>query len=161
MPRIMRPVASHQVTSATLVLTSSSPATGVSGEPWHGLWRQMDTGGLQCRDLIQRCQALFGLAALCVLGSPNPPDPRGCITCIPFSRPPFLPIERPRCPKCQNRIMLARISPGPAGYAFECAKRNHAPAVTVAHDPMKSGTTGWITGELKPQYTLADCGGLA
>ena len=43
--------------------------------------------------------------------------------------------------------------PGPAGYdsrTFECAKCNHALAVIVAHDPMKSGRNGWIAGELKP-----------
>ena len=37
-----------------------------------GLCRHMYTGGLRCPDLIQRCQALFSLAALCVLGCPNP-----------------------------------------------------------------------------------------
>jgi hypothetical protein len=29
--------------------------------------------------------------------------------------PSLLPIERPRCPKCQGRMMLARIECGPAG----------------------------------------------
>lgn len=44
-------------------------AAGASGEPRHGLCRQIATGRLQCPDLTQRRQALFGLAALCVLMS--------------------------------------------------------------------------------------------
>ena len=67
--------------------------------------------------------------------------------------PSLLPIERPRCPKCQARMMLARISPGPAGYdsrTFECAKCDHVLTVKVAPDPMKSDKAGWIAGELKP-----------
>jgi len=42
--------------------------------------------------------------------------------------PSLLPIERPRCPKCQGRMMLARIEPGPNGSdlrTFECAKCDH------------------------------------
>ena len=35
-------------------------------EPWHGLCRQIATGGLRCPDLGQRHQALFSLVALCV-----------------------------------------------------------------------------------------------
>ena len=67
------------------------------------------------------------------------------------SEPSLLPIERPRCPKCQARMMLARISPGPEGYdsrTFECPRCDHV--LTVAHDPMKSDKAGWIAGELKP-----------
>jgi len=69
------------------------------------------------------------------------------------SEPSLLPIERPRCPKCQARMMLARISPGPEGYdsrTFECAKCDHVLTVKVAHGPMKSDKAGWIAGELKP-----------
>jgi hypothetical protein len=42
-----------------------------------------------------------------------------------FAEPSLLPIDRPRCPKCQGRMMLARIEPGPAGadlLTFECPK---------------------------------------
>jgi hypothetical protein len=42
--------------------------------------------------------------------------------------PSLTTIERPRCPKCQNRMMLARIMPGPPGFDlrnFECAKCVH------------------------------------
>lgn len=39
--------------------------------------------------------------------------------------PSLLPIERPRCPKCQGRMMLARIEAHPNGSdvrTFECPK---------------------------------------
>src|SRR6266699_142393 len=42
--------------------------------------------------------------------------------------PSLLPIERPRCPKCQSRMMLARIEPSPDGSdlrTFECQKCEH------------------------------------
>jgi DNA polymerase III alpha subunit (gram-positive type) len=66
------------------------------------------------------------------------------------STPPAL--ERPRCPKCQSRMMLARIMPGPPGYDlrnFECDKCDHVLTITVADDPM-NGSVGWLAGELKP-----------
>ena len=61
--------------------------------------------------------------------------------------------ERPRCPKCTNRMSLARIMPGPPGFDlrnFECEKCIHVITVTVATDPMKSDKVGWMAGELKP-----------
>jgi hypothetical protein len=69
--------------------------------------------------------------------------------------PPLSPIERPRCPKCAARMMLARISPGPAEgcecRTFECPKCDHMLTVTVAVDPMQSDdAVGWVAGELKP-----------
>jgi hypothetical protein len=65
--------------------------------------------------------------------------------------PSLLPIERPRCPKCQGRMMLARIEPGPAHSdlrIFECPKCEHV-LRTTAEDPMKSGSTGWQHSGLK------------
>ena len=64
----------------------------------------------------------------------------------------LLPIERPRCPKCQGRMMLARIERGPAGSdlrTFECPKCEHVCERQV-DDPLKSVNTGWMAGELKP-----------
>jgi hypothetical protein len=66
------------------------------------------------------------------------------------SYPPLLPIERPRCPKCQGRMMLARIEPGPAHSdlrTFECPKCEHVQRVMV-EDPIKSANTGWTGGGL-------------
>jgi hypothetical protein len=64
--------------------------------------------------------------------------------------PSLLPIERPRCPKCQGRMMLARIEPGPDHSdlrTFECPKCERV-VKTMVEDPMKSGVTGWLSGEL-------------
>jgi hypothetical protein len=47
---------------------------------------------------------------------------------------------------------LARIMPGPKGYDlrnFECGKCDHVITVTVATDPMKSDSLGWLAGELR------------
>jgi hypothetical protein len=74
---------------------------------------------------------------------------------MPLARslePSLLPIERPRCPKCQGRMMLARIELGPHGSdlrTFECAKCDHIHKM-LAEDPLKSFANGWLAGELKP-----------
>ena len=62
-------------------------------------------------------------------------------------------ILRPVCPACQTRMMPARIAPGPSGYGFhsyECTGCDHAQTVLSVNDPMKSGTQGWLEGELRP-----------
>ncbi|MGZ5781470.1 MAG: hypothetical protein ACXWIN_11010 [Burkholderiaceae bacterium] len=65
------------------------------------------------------------------------------------AEPSLLPIERPRCPKCQGRMMLAHIEAGP-NYSdlrtFECPKCKHVHTM-VAEDPMKSGNA-WIESRL-------------
>jgi hypothetical protein len=64
----------------------------------------------------------------------------------------LLPIERRHCPKCQSRMMLARIESGPNGSdlrTFECAKCDHIHKMLV-EDPLKSSNTGWMAGEHKP-----------
>jgi hypothetical protein len=68
------------------------------------------------------------------------------------SVPSLWAIERPRCPNCQTRMMLARIAPGPSGFdlrTFECTKYEHLLKETIATDPMKSSLSGWFDGELK------------
>jgi hypothetical protein len=47
------------------------------------------------------------------------------------SGPSLWVIERPRCPKCQTRMSLARISPGPSGHEF-FARSNAASASTYS-----------------------------
>jgi hypothetical protein len=67
------------------------------------------------------------------------------------SEPSLLPIERPRCPKCQGRMMLARIEPGPAHSdlrTFECPKCECV-LRTLVEDPLKSGK-GWQHSGLRP-----------
>jgi predicted Zn finger-like uncharacterized protein len=64
--------------------------------------------------------------------------------------PSLLPIERPRCPECQGRMMLARIEPGPNGSdlrTFKCSKCEHVHKV-LAEDPIKSATVHWHNGNL-------------
>ena len=66
--------------------------------------------------------------------------------------PSLIPIERPRCPKCSNRMMLTSIDPASQGYdcrRFECAKCDYTLMRIVARDPMKSETAGWQYSELK------------
>jgi hypothetical protein len=53
--------------------------------------------------------------------------------------PWLIPIERPRCPKCQGRTTLTRIEPdhnGPDLHVFECSECQHVHEV-LAEDPMK------------------------
>jgi ribosomal protein S27E len=50
------------------------------------------------------------------------------------SYPSLLPIDRTRCPKCQGRMMLSRIEPGPAHsdfLTFECPKCEHVQKMVV------------------------------
>jgi ssDNA-binding Zn-finger/Zn-ribbon topoisomerase 1 len=64
--------------------------------------------------------------------------------------PSLLPIERPRCPKCQGRMMLSRIEPGPGGSdlpTFECAKCGQVHKL-LAEDPMKSAKVQWHNSNL-------------
>jgi hypothetical protein len=68
------------------------------------------------------------------------------------SEPSLLPTERPRCPQCQGRMMLAEIEFGPAHSdlrTFECPKCHHVHRMQVG-DPMRSGNSGWQNSELKP-----------
>jgi len=67
------------------------------------------------------------------------------------TEPSLLPIERPRCPKCTGRMMLARIEPGPAHSdlrTFECPKCEHVEKKMV-EDPMNSAKPGWQNSGLR------------
>ena len=60
-------------------------------------------------------------------------------------------IERPRCSRCQARMMLERVSSGPIGFErrlFECPKCDQVEMRVIASDPLKSNAVGWLTGEL-------------
>jgi hypothetical protein len=61
-------------------------------------------------------------------------------------------IERPRCSRCQARMMLERVSPGPIGFEhrlFECPKCDQVVVSVIASDPFKSKAAGWLDGELR------------
>jgi hypothetical protein len=67
--------------------------------------------------------------------------------------PSLIPIERPRCPRCQSRMRFDSITPGPPGYdcrSFECAKCDHVETRMICSDPMKAGSAGWTNGDLNP-----------
>jgi hypothetical protein len=60
-------------------------------------------------------------------------------------------IERPRCPHCQKRMLLERVSPGPIGVErrlFECVKCDHVELDVIDTDPLTKAA-GWIAGELQ------------
>ena len=60
-------------------------------------------------------------------------------------------IERPRCSHCRTRMILARISTGPAGYdlrIFECEKCDEVIRKLIVSDPMEGDASGWLGGEL-------------
>jgi hypothetical protein len=66
---------------------------------------------------------------------------------------PFVAIERPACPKCQARMLLARIAPVRLGvdlHTFECEVCDHVlETLTACEDPMQSKIVGrWIQGDL-------------
>jgi hypothetical protein len=69
------------------------------------------------------------------------------------STPQFLTtIERPRCSRCQTRMMLERVSSGPIGFEhrlFECPKCDHVEISVISSDPFNSNAAGWLTGELR------------
>lgn len=67
---------------------------------------------------------------------------------------PFVEIERPACPKCQARMLLAGILPARRGidfHTFECAVCDHVlQTLTAYEDPMKSRALGrWLEGDLR------------
>jgi ribosomal protein S27AE len=70
-----------------------------------------------------------------------------------YSDPSLLRIDRPRCPNCQGRMMLARIEPSPSASdlrTFQCPKCEYVHKVMVQSDPMKSSKAGWANSDLHP-----------
>jgi hypothetical protein len=68
------------------------------------------------------------------------------------SEPSLIPTERPRCPRCHGRMMLARIEFRPAHSdlrTFECPKCNHVHRMVVG-DPMGSANPVGQNSELEP-----------
>jgi hypothetical protein len=69
----------------------------------------------------------------------------------PYPVEPSL-IERPLCRRCQARMMLARIEPGPAGSVlrtFECPTCERVQQVQ-AEDSIESRMVGWLNSGLRP-----------
>jgi hypothetical protein len=63
-------------------------------------------------------------------------------------------IERPKCPKCQQkRMLLSKLEPKFSGSdcrTFECQKCGCVHRVVVSGDPMTSDMLGWLASELRP-----------
>jgi hypothetical protein len=67
--------------------------------------------------------------------------------------PELLPIHRPRCPRCQLRMLAVGVSTGPEGFEhrlFECPKCKHAEEKILASDPLGSGAAEWSNSDLQP-----------
>jgi hypothetical protein len=65
--------------------------------------------------------------------------------------PELLPIGRPRCLKCNVRMITADVSAGPEGFerrTFECLKCGDTDSKVIPCDPLKSNAVGWLSGEL-------------
>lgn len=62
-------------------------------------------------------------------------------------------LEHPRCPRCQRRMRLEKVSRGPKGFEqrlFACSKCDQAEMRAVPSDPFKSSrAAGWLASELK------------
>jgi hypothetical protein len=71
---------------------------------------------------------------------------------VPLTPVPLTSIERPRCGRCQGRMMLARISPlrdGSEQRTFECPKCDAMETMSVP-DPLKSETVARLTANVRP-----------
>jgi hypothetical protein len=71
---------------------------------------------------------------------------------MPSSQQFLTVIERPRCSRCQTRMILESVSSGPIGFEqrlFECPKCDQVEINVIASDPFKSNAAGWVAGELR------------
>jgi transcription elongation factor Elf1 len=73
---------------------------------------------------------------------------------MPKPDPELLPIQRPRCPRCQMRMMSTKVDAETDGFeyrTFECRKCGHSEVRRMAVDPLASlPVVAWTKGELKP-----------
>jgi hypothetical protein len=69
--------------------------------------------------------------------------------------PELLPIQCPRCPTCQMRMLTVGVEEALHGFErriFGCRKCHRTEARLLAADPIKAGTVaGWLSGELGRQ----------
>jgi len=68
--------------------------------------------------------------------------------------PELLPTQRPRCPKCQMRMISIAVTAAAGGFedrTFECMKCGHAETRRMVADPLASpAAAGWSHVDLKP-----------
>jgi transcription elongation factor Elf1 len=66
--------------------------------------------------------------------------------------PEFMPMGRPRCPRCQTRMITAAFSDRPEGFerrTFECLKCGHSELKIVTVGTIKSHTLAYSRREPK------------
>ena len=64
------------------------------------------------------------------------------------SGPSLRSIQRPHCPSCDRRMILARIAPGASAFdirTFECVRCRHIHTATAETDQMQSDAALWLT----------------
>lgn len=70
------------------------------------------------------------------------------------SDPELLPIQRPRCPKCQMRMVSTAVAVAVAGLedrTFECRRCGHVETRRLIADPLASPkAVAWTESSLKP-----------
>jgi hypothetical protein len=68
--------------------------------------------------------------------------------------PSLLPIERPRCQRCQSRMQLISVQPSDnKGFeyrTFECGKCESQQTVTTVTDPMRTEKVIRLAEALRP-----------
>jgi hypothetical protein len=60
--------------------------------------------------------------------------------------------ERPRCPKCQSRMVVQRITRARSGFehwTLRCTRCSHIHEAQVPTDPMSTDARNWLNGGLK------------
>jgi DNA-directed RNA polymerase subunit RPC12/RpoP len=72
----------------------------------------------------------------------------------PFSRPDpsLIPIERPRCARCQSRMRLGKVEQGPdhsEKRMFECPKCSFID-IKILPDPLSAESVLRLTSSLRP-----------
>ncbi len=68
--------------------------------------------------------------------------------------PELLPTQRPRCPKCQMRMISIEVTAAAEGFedrTFECMKCGHAETRRMVADPLASpAAVAWSNDGPKP-----------
>jgi hypothetical protein len=66
--------------------------------------------------------------------------------------PSLIPVEGPRCQRCQARMTLARVEPGPSGSVlrtFQCPGCDRVQKV-FSERSIKLDMRGWLNSGLRP-----------
>jgi phage FluMu protein Com len=120
----------------------SSSIGGYLADRLRARWVGVHTTEVQFRDTAH---GFLAWAVASVLGT--------VLLASPSTQQYLSAIKRPRCPRCQTRMMLERYSSGPTGFeqrVLECPKCDHVEVKVTESDPFTSTAAGWIDAELRP-----------